>query len=343
MVAGVMTVLVTGGAGMLGRAIVEQLVERGEQVRVLDLQAPMRDDVEWIQGNITDAADVSQACDGVDAVIHTASLVNLELGEPQIVYDVNVTGTEHIIEACVQHGVEKLIYTSSIDVVFDGTPIVEGDETLPYPQHHLDYYGTTKAAAEKAVIAANGSGTLATAAIRSAGIYGPYDKHRFPNVIGNVLNGQFIRIGDGRAQFSHVYVENMAHAHLLLMDHLTLGAPAAGSVYFITDGPPSNFFDFFMPYLDALDLDYEVQSIPKPVAHLMARFLEWRYRLFPGEHTKHAQITRYAVASVTEDFWFAHDKATDDFGYEPIVSQEEAFDRTLDWLRRVWLPQQHQS
>ncbi|MGB7340043.1 MAG: NAD-dependent epimerase/dehydratase family protein [Phototrophicaceae bacterium] len=333
-----MLILVTGGFGMLGRAITEQLLLHGHQVRVLDLENLATVDVEIIIGNVTDFDTVLKACEGVDAVIHTASLVSQELGQPQILYDVNVSGTENIIRACQQQSVKKLVYTSSIDVVFDGTPISNGDETLPYPAKHLDYYGTTKMLAEKAVINANGVDGLATASIRSAGIYGPYDKHRFPAVISQTLTGQFTKIGDGTAKFTHVYVENLAHAHVLLVEALELNAVSAGEIYFITDYAASNFFDFFLPYLDALDIEYRIQTIPLVLAQTIANVLEFRHKIWQTDKTGFIQLSRYTVASVATDFWFNHNKATQDFGYEPLVSEQEAFERTLSWLKNIWLP-----
>ena len=333
-----MRLLVTGGAGMLGFSIAESLVEKGHQVRILDLHSIENVHIESVAGNITNYDTVFRACENVDAVIHSASLVSQELGEPPLLYEVNVTGTQNIIRACQEQDVQKLIYTSSIDVVFDGSPIINGDETLPYPEKHLDYYGTTKMMAEKAVLAANNE-HLATSVIRSTGIYGPGDKHRFPAVIGSTLEGQFTWIGDGSGKFSHVYVENMAHAHVLLAEQLHAESVCAGEVYFITDYAASNFFEFFIPYLDALGLDYKVQTIPLPLAKIIATLLELRHKIMKRDSTKHVQLSRYTVASVTEDFWFNHNKARRDFGYQPIVSGGEAFERTLNWLKHIWLPE----
>jgi nucleoside-diphosphate-sugar epimerase len=278
--------------------------------------------------------------EGVETVMHTASAISQQLGEPPLLYDVNVRGTENVIAACRQQGVKKLVYTSSIDVVFDGSPIRNGDETLPYARHHLDYYGTTKMIAEKAVLAANGQDGLATCVLRTAGIFGPYDRHRFPAMLGSVLKtGTFTQISDGKAQFTHVYVENCAHAHWLAAKCLSLDSPLAGQVYFITDAPASNFFHFFIPYLDELGMKYKVQKLPYAIAWGLATAMETRYRLQPTEANSRIGLSRYVVASTARDFWFNHHKATRDFAYQPVVSAEGAFDATLNWAK-MWLSEQ---
>jgi len=325
--------LVTGANGLLGRAMVNYLLAQGESVRSFDLTAHENPQVESVIGDLRDANAVKQACEGVDGVFHVASMVYVGLGKPRFLYDVNVVGTQNVINGCVARGVSRLVYTSSIDVVFEGKPLHNGDETLPYATQHLDYYGETKTLAEKAVLEANGKNSLLTCALRTAGIYGAGDKHRFPALIAQAKAGQLARIGNGSAKFNHVYVENVAHAHYLALNALTPQGAVAGNAYFITDHPAKNFFDFTLPFLVALGFPMPTQVIPQWVADLGVRLLELRWRLSPTD--KHADIvlTRYSVASLCNDFWFNSDKAKRDFGYEPIVDEQTAFTRTLDWLK----------
>ncbi|MCB9452104.1 MAG: NAD-dependent epimerase/dehydratase family protein [Anaerolineaceae bacterium] len=333
-----MTQLVIG-AGLLGRSLVAYLLEQGETVRVLDVVPYTGSGVEAVVGDIRNLDDLARACDSVDTVYHTASMVNQGLGEIPVMYDVNVSGTQNVIAACQQAGVSRLIYTSSIDVVFDGTPIANGDESLPYPRRHLDYYGTTKSIAEQAVLKASDPHGLQTVSLRTAGIYGPYDRHRFPVILKNACDGIFTRLGDGQAKFGHVYVKNVAYAHWLAAQHLQKPeSPLGGQVYFITDHPPSNFFDFFPPFLEAANLPVNVQAIPLWLAQGLANVNELVYRLLPGDKRANRQLTRYVVAATCRDFWFSHERARRDFGYSPIVSEEEAFQQTLDWIIHEWLP-----
>lgn len=321
-------VLVVGGSGFLGSALVDRLLARGAAVRVLDVRAHPDPRVESICGDIRNTADVERACAEVSAVFQTASLVDWGPRKRQLLYDINMQGNQNVIAACQRSGVRRLIYTSSIDVVFDGQPIVNGDERLPYPIKHLDDYGHTKALAEQDVIRANGQQGLATCALRTAGIYGPGDRYRLPAILREAQRGRMVRLGDGRAKFNHVYVSNAAHAHMLAAESLTLESPVAGQCYFITDHPATNFYDFFIPYLQALGYSTRMRRIPYTLAYTLAVISEAAAR--SGQQPP--LFTRYVVKSTCKDFSFTHAKAARDFGYEPIVPFEQAQAETIAWL-----------
>jgi nucleoside-diphosphate-sugar epimerase len=155
--------LVIGGAGMLGFEIVRQLAAAGTRVRVLDLQPLPERNLEGVVdariGDIRRGDDVRGACAGMDVVFQTAAAV-WNVRTPRGEYDeVNVVGNANVLDACRRQGVERLVYTSSMDVVVDGRkPIVEGDESLPYPARMpRDSYSRTKIIAEKMVLGSSGT------------------------------------------------------------------------------------------------------------------------------------------------------------------------------------------
>ena len=328
--------LVFGATGLLGHFLAEQLLQRGEKVRVF-VRRPITDErVEQIVGDITNRDDVRRAVEGVDVVFQTVSIIDWNPSKPDLLYDVNVKGNHNVVEACVAAGVKKLIYTSSIDVVFDGRDLHYADEGLPYPKKHLDHYSISKTIAEKEVIAANGRGGLLTCALRAAGIYGPGDRVRLPTVIDALRKGKPPRLGSGTSIFSHVYVENVAHAHILAADKLEQGSPVAGQCYFITDHDATNFFDFvYDDICSALGYDVSHRGVPYRFAKLVATVAEWWVKLRKGD--KAPLLTHYTVAATCRDFSFTHAKATRDFGYQPMVSREEAVRRTIDSLRECGL------
>jgi len=319
--------LVTGGAGMLGRAIVSQLLEQGKIVRIIDIEPAKDDRAEIIVGDIRDAAAVRRACDGVDTVFHAAAAV----WDPQLpltIYEeTNVVGTKLIIDTCIQLGVPRLVYTSSLDVVMDGKHgHCLADESLPYPTdwRKMNRYAYSKMKGEQAVIKANGP-TFSTCALRLVGMYGPGDKYHLPNIVKNAKSGINMRLGNGKAQFSHIFSGNGAYAHIRAAEHLAPNSPVAGQIYFITDHHTGNFFDFMNPFLEQLGIPVPKRSIPRGLANFLGWFVE--------KFSTKSNFNRFSVYCVCVDHTFVHDKATRDFGYQPIFTAEEAFNITLEWLK----------
>ena len=319
--------LVTGGAGMLGRAIVSQLVDKGKRVRILDIERAQDNRAEIIVGDVRDAATVRKACEGIDTVIHSAAAV-WDPKLPLSLYDeTNVKGTQIIIDTCLELGIPRMVYSGTMDVVMDGRHgECLGDESLPYPADvgKMNEYARSKMLGEQAVIKANGP-QLSTCVLRLVGMYGPGDKYHLPNVIKNAKSGVNIRMGDGKAQFSHVFSGNAAHAHILASEHLSPGSPVAGQIYFITDHDTGNFFDFMNPFLQGLGIPAPRRSIP----HGMANFLAW----FAEKFSPKSNFNRFSVYCLCVDHTFKHDKATRDFGYQPRYSAGEAFKITMEWLK----------
>jgi sterol-4alpha-carboxylate 3-dehydrogenase (decarboxylating) len=156
-----------------------------------------------------------------------------------------------------------------------------------------------------------------------------------PNIIKNAQLGRAIRLGNGRSQFNHVYIGNVVQAHLLAAAALVPNSAVAGQAYFITDDPPTNFYDFMEPFLQGLGYDVPTQSIPYGVAYGLAVVLETLQRLrLPLPQTLR-QLTPYTVASTCVDFYFTHAKAARDFGYAPVISRAEAIATTLTWLQQA--------
>ena len=331
--------LVFGAAGMLGASLVRLLLDRGKRVRTFDLQPIFNERVEHIQGDIRNPEDVRKAVKGVDAVFQTVAVIDWNPREPDSLYDVNVIGNRNVIEACIEASVKKLIFTSSMDVVFDGHPLYFSDESTPYPKKYLDHYSHSKAIAEQEVIAANGKHGLLTCSIRATGIYGPGDNVRFPAVINALRAGNPPRMGNGSALVSNVYVDNCAHAHILAAENLEKGSALEGQCYFITDHEPANFYDFV--YDDVCKkLGYQVSErrIPHWLAKVIAQISEWWAKATRSK--KAPLLTNYVVAATCCHFCFTHAKAKHDFGYEPIVSREEAIERTLEDLKARGLAKQ---
>ena len=144
--------------------------------------------------------------------------------------------------------------------------------------------------------------------------------------------GNAFRLGSGTAILSHVYVENVAYAHILAAEKLEKGSPVEGQYYFIADHEATNFFEFVYDDI-CKKLGYEIpdRRIPYWVAKTVAIISEWWAKITKPD--KPPLLTNYVVAATCKHCSFSHAKATRDFGYEPIVSREEAIHRTVEDLR----------
>ncbi|HSI86742.1 MAG TPA: NAD-dependent epimerase/dehydratase family protein, partial [Candidatus Methylacidiphilales bacterium] len=232
-------VLVTGGGGFLGRAIVQRLVARGDTVRSLaraDYPELTGWGVEVVRGDIEDLDTVERATEGVDIVYHVAAKAGV-WGTRASFYGPNVHGTDNILQACWKNGITRLVHTSSPSVVFDGRDIEGADESLPYPKKFHAYYPETKALAEKTVLAANGK-RLATVSLRPHLIWGPGDNHLIPRILARGKTGGLRRVGRRPNLVDSVYIDNAVDAHILAGERLDIGSPVAGKAYFITNGEP---------------------------------------------------------------------------------------------------------
>ncbi|MEW4529224.1 NAD-dependent epimerase/dehydratase family protein [Maioricimonas sp. JC845] len=332
-----MHALVTGGGGFLGRYIVEQLVARGETVRVLCRgQYPELDalGVETVRGDVRDAETVRRATDGCEAVFHVAAIPGV-WGPWQRYYSINVEGTENVLDACRAAGVRKLIYTSSPSVVYDGQPHVNADESLPYPDGdtYLCHYPHTKAIAERKVLEANGSDGLCTAALRPHLIWGPRDNHLIPRLIQRAKSGRLRQVGDGTNEISMSYVENVAAAHLQVCDRLQPGEAPCGQAYFINESEPVLLWEWVNRLLTTAGLPPVKKSISSSAARRVGAALEGVYTLFrlPGE----PPMTRFVASQLSQSHSYRIEKAERDFGYRPLVSVDEGLAKLEPELRAL--------
>lgn len=341
---GDLRILVTGGSGFLGKAIVEEFLESGCPVavgllRVYDLKpyhGKSDDRIEFIQGDICDPTEINTACKGIDVVIHTAAIVDWGTKKPKEVYEANFIGTQHLINACKQNGVSMLVYTSSLDTVITGKPLLNIDESQPYPDRHLNMYCESKCLAEKLVLSEN-SETFRTIVLRPSDIYGEGDPYHVPPLIDMAKSGFYVRIGDGSAQNQHVYVRNMAWAHVLAAKALMeKNEQAAGKAYFITDGPGANFFTFFDDVL--LRAGYKIWPhnlwLPKGLMYFLGVTAEsFALMIRPFKYYV-PKLSRFAVMYTTTSFTFNSVKAEKDFGFYPKYSETEAMENTVNFFRR---------
>lgn len=321
-----MKALVTGGGGFLGQAIVRALRKRGTEVRSFSRQAYealAKLSVEQCRGDLADPVAVASAIQGCDVVFHVAARPGI-WGDYEEYYRPNVTGTQNVIAACRAHGVQRLVYTSSPSVVFDGRDMEGVDESVPYPSRYEAHYPKTKAMAEQLVRAANDA-QLATASLRPHLIWGPGDNHLLPRLIARARAGQLARIGARPNLIDTVYVDNAADAHLLAADRLAPGSPIAGKVYFVSQGEPVPMWEMVNRLLHAAGAPPVTRAVPVWLALVLARGFETAARVTGS--AREPRLTRFVVHEMSTAHWFDISAARRDLGYAPAISIAEGLER----------------
>ncbi len=302
--------------------MVRQLVARGESVRSFSRgRYPHLDEagVECFQGDLVDAGAVDRAVCGCRAVIHVAARPGI-WGRREEFWRPNVLGTRHVLDACRNRGVERLVYTSSPSVVHGKEDIEGGDESIPYPDVYQAYYPETKAEAERMVLDAN-SGNLSTLSLRPHLIWGPGDNQLLPRLVEKARSGRLALIGDGSNLVDTTFVEDAAAAHLLALDRLDPGASCAGRAYFITQGEPWPLLKIVNGLLQAAGAPGVRRHISFPTANRIGRMMEWIYGVF--RVSSEPPMTRFLAHQLSTTHWFDIGAARRDLGYIPSVTIEE--------------------
>ena len=332
--------LVTGAAGFLGSHLVRRLLDEGYSVRAVIRNTPLElehPNLEIVRGSVEDAERMMEFCEGIDTVFHTAAHLALLGGAAaspayrQAAYDANVGGVQNLIDACMAQGVSRFVHTSSIDVCFNSEVDVEMDEHTPYATNMSCLYTETKIEGEKLALAANGNGGLLTTVLRPDGIYGLGNNVMLDGVFEQVTKGRLVAtIGFPGAVHDHIYVDNLVHAEIRVAKHLVPGSPVCGKPYFVTDNKRLPLFEFMRPLIEGLGYKMPKLNIPyRPVILFLRlwQYLHFRIGLPAPLFTPH-EIRKLAISHCA-----SNEAAERDFGYDPVVTPEEAMTRCLSYYK----------
>jgi dihydroflavonol-4-reductase len=213
--------LVTGGCGFLGRWIVAQLLDAGVAVRVLAAQGESRDnvtglDVEIVEGDVRDPRRMSAAVTGCDTVFHAAAIYTDWAPDPSRMYDVNLRGTFHVLEASRRAGVERVVYTASIVSVGRPKPGQLADENTPYECWDLDFPYSRSKLHSRELAEYFAAWDLDVRVVCPGIVLGPNDIRPTPSgglILASLQTPGPAVVFDGGA--SYVDVRDAARAHLL--------------------------------------------------------------------------------------------------------------------------------
>lgn len=285
-------ILVTGGTGFLGRALVRRLRERGEAVRLLTRRPMSVEDAELhcVYGDLGDPSAVEEAVQGVQVVYHVAAAMR---GSPTDFERGTVAGTSHVIEFCLKHKIEKLVYVSSLSVLdharhCPGNPVDESWPLEPHPQRR-GWYTQTKLEAERRVQTAARERGLPAVILRPGQIFGPGAEKTPPSGV-IALGNRWIIPGSGRWRLPLVYIDDVADALILAAETET----PPGSVFHVVDPETVTQREYVEKVRRSLPAPPRVVYVPYAGLWLAAAGIE----LLGTVLKRSVPLTRYRLASL---------------------------------------------
>jgi nucleoside-diphosphate-sugar epimerase len=326
-----MKILVTGGGGALGFAICRQLRARGHAVRSVSRgEYPILDafGVESRRCDLSDPAAAAAVVSGCDAVMHVAGRTG-SFGPASLYAPANLTSTVNLRQACRDAGIERFVLTSTPSIVHGGGDVAGADESSPYPDHYETAYQSTKAAAEKAALAANGDG-LWTVALRPHLVWGVHDSNLTMRVLDRARAGRLRFVGDGSNKVDGCYIDNAAEAHVLAVEQIGAGAACAGRAYFVTNDEPMPTRALMNGIVTAAGLPPVTKTVAPGLARAVGGVLETVWNVLG--RTDEPPMTRFVATQLSTEHWYDISAIKRDLGYAPRVSSAEGFERLAAWF-----------
>ncbi len=310
-------VLVIGGAGFIGSFIVKQLLKESvKEVIIYDnfARGKLENISESLQdprcyifpygGDIRDIDVLDKAFEGVDYVFHLAAMWLLHCKDfPRTAFEVNIGGTFNVLEACVKHGVKKLIYSSSASVYGDA---IEVPMTESHPFNNKNFYGSTKIAGESMATAFNDRYGLSVIGLRYMNVYGPgQDQHAvytgvIPIMLNNIAANEAPRInGDGSQAYDFIYVEDVALANIC-----ALRSPIVHGYYNV-----------------GTEVQTSVRDLCETILRLKRSNLKVVFQPYSTDDAR--QFVQNRIGSAT--------KADKELGFRYQYSLDEGLQKLIDW------------
>ncbi len=324
--------LVTGGTGLLGSHIVEQLRVRNRPVRALvrpgsDTRWLETQGVEFASGDVTDLASLRQACKGAEVVYHSAARVG-DWGPWDEFVRITIDGTANLIQAAAEAGVRRFIHISSISAYgyVDGEGLVV-DETAPLGAnlHRWAYYSRAKVEAERLVWAANEAGRIRATVIRPSWLYGPRDRATIGRLVQAIRTGKARLIGGGDNRLNVVYSGNVAEAAIAAADT----DRAIGEAYNCSNDGVLTQRQYFNMIAEAIGAPPVTKTVPYGAAYAAGFVLEAVGHLLRLKTPP--LVTRYAVWLLGRKSFFETRKAREQLHWKPTVTYEVGIPMTVRW------------
>ncbi len=318
-----MRVLVTGGRGLLGSAVVRELVTRGHEVTTFQrTPAGHVAGVREVLGDITDRAAVASAMADQEGVVHLAALVSMT-GPWSGFEHVNVDGTAIVLDAARAAGARRFVQVSSPSVAHAGEPLIGAAGTPADPDRARGNYARSKALAERAALARDDA-HFSVVAVRPHLVWGPGDTQLIGRIAERARAGRLVLIDDGAALIDSTYVDNAAEAIAEALERCA-DPDVHGRAFVVSNGEPRTVFELVSRIALAAGGAPPRRRVPYPVARRAGTLVEraWARAGRPDE----PPITAFVAEQLATAHWFDQRETRRALHWRPRVSIDEGLDR----------------
>ncbi len=315
-----MKILVTGGTSLIGRAVIEMLTGRGDQVVAMQRSDASIGGAHVVTGAVTDMAAVSAAVQGCDAVLHLAAKVGI-VGTWEDFHHTNVEGTEVVVECARSAGVQRFVFVSSPSVAHGGEALVGAVAHPADPGLTRGHYATSKALAEGYALSRH-SPDMAITAIRPHLVWGPGDTQLVGRIIDRARQGRLAFVGSGAALIDSTYIDNAASALVAALDRCDV---IGGQALVVSNGEPRPIADLVNGILAAHGMPPVTRRVPKSLAFAAGWVAERAWERLPldGE----PPMTTFLAEQLGTAHWFEQTHTRRLLQWEPSVSIDEGLAR----------------
>jgi dihydroflavonol-4-reductase len=315
-------VLVTGGTGFLGRAILERLLENGERAKALarseaSAGALAELGAEPVRGDVLDLEALASAMRDCNVVYHAAGANAFCVRDPSPMFEVNVRGSENVVRAAARAGVERVVYTSSAATLGERKGTV-GNEESPHRGSFLSDYERSKYEAEHVVLAAAKETGIEVVCVNPASVQGPGRATGSTRLLLDYVNGRLKAVVD--STLSLVDIADCTAGHLLAASR---GKPEER---YVLSGATLTVREGLALLGNLAGVELPVRTLRPSLAMALATVVEGVARIRRGS----PRICRELARTITHGHAYDGSKAARELGlrYTPI---EETLRRTIDW------------
>jgi 2-alkyl-3-oxoalkanoate reductase len=319
-------VLVTGGTSLLGAAVAQRLVDRGDDVVSLQRGATTGT---WrqVRGDIRDAEAVSRAARGADAAVHLAAKVSVT-GPWDEFESTNVGGTANVVDACRTRAVRRLVHVSSPSVAHVGDPLIGAGADPADPERVHGHYARSKAMAEQLALAEADAG-LSVVAVRPHLVWGPGDTQLVGRIVERAASGRLVLINGGTALIDTTYLDNAADALVAALDRADV---VSGEAFVVSNGEPRTVAELLARMCRAAGVPEPTRSVPRALASGAGAVVERAWTA--SGRGEEPPMTRFLAEQLSTAHWFDQRRTREALQWTPQVSLAEGFARLTTHFQR---------